>query len=74
MGQGQMGQKVQPKGHYIGRWAHVNVKLHFFFMYQFEGQDQGQQGHKCINSCFQPCNVSEKMIQGQCQEDQGIKV
>ncbi len=26
---GQVGQG-QPKGHNIGRWAHVNVKLHFF--------------------------------------------
>ena len=22
----------QPKGHDIGRWAHINVKLHFFLM------------------------------------------
>ncbi len=29
-GQGQVGQP-QPKGHDIGRWAHINVKLHFYF-------------------------------------------
>ncbi len=28
---GQVGL-TRPKGHDIGRWAHANVKLHFFFI------------------------------------------
>ena len=31
MGQGQRSGGLNwPKGHDIGRWAHANVKLHFF--------------------------------------------
>ena len=31
---GQMGQGW-PKAYDIGRWAHINVKLHFFFLGEF---------------------------------------